>query len=837
MLKAWLLPVPASAQLQQQQQQPERLAESLLPVSADVGALAAALLPGRHGCRQQRAALVAVGDGGRGLTLLLLLLPPQLRLGAPSCSAASSPEEQGDAAEAAAQAGSGGGGGGGGAAQLLPLAATRRASDSTAVRAVQLQLPGSSGLAEDDAAEPAELARLLAEAEVLAAGGDGVLRCLRLSAAAVAAAVAAATGAPQPSAAAGGGSAAGGAAAAAAVPPLLCSFSRRCDAVMQVEGVAGSLAGGSGDGSSSSSGGREGSTVVYGFHSDRFVVWDVGAEAEVARVSPSLAGSAPAAARFCTVVVTKPACCASSRPHCIHSRAQLSCRSAADVLCRPVGPPSRLAQVACGGWRRPSAADVAGADDLALCFVRDDRLWLYRRQPGDAHGTAPHAPPPRCLHPPHHGLEQECLRLVALPAAAAALPALCCITGGDDGLLRQQLLEVPRAGLSAAHAGSDGLHDVADNCGGGSGGGSGGGVGAFAAGAPVGEAPQGTAVKALALLPLPACSGGAGSAGQPRREWLLVAAGAKQSLVAFRLRQPRRQGAAAGASWWLQPLAAEELAVNGPGGGARRRPPNGVRIRRRSFRLSAAVLLNIAASFQATSRHVLQFSNADILWLWGQGVPPQAALVLMLPPPPCRARSWRASSGTSPSAPSSGGTAASPTAAPPPSASLRRRPPPTAAWRCCALVWRSAGGRWAAERAWRSGGAPRRCTTTFPQCCALHTAACTPLRASSKRATAAAAAAGASRATSSAAAAPTVLPQPGTSPPPPQQQQQQACARRQRRALAAGGRRRRRCPRCWRCRGCTSLASTAWPPPLPVSALCCFKEFFEFGQGACQRLQ
>ena len=35
-------------------------------------------------------------------------------------------------------------------------------------------------------------------------------------------------------------------------------------------------------------------------------------------------------------------------------------------------------QVPCGGWRRPSAADVASGDDLAFCYLRDGCLWLYR---------------------------------------------------------------------------------------------------------------------------------------------------------------------------------------------------------------------------------------------------------------------------------------------------------------------------------------------------------------------------------------------------------------------------------------------------------------------------
>ena len=35
-------------------------------------------------------------------------------------------------------------------------------------------------------------------------------------------------------------------------------------------------------------------------------------------------------------------------------------------------------QVLCGGWRRPCAAEVAAADDLAFCVLHDGRLWLYR---------------------------------------------------------------------------------------------------------------------------------------------------------------------------------------------------------------------------------------------------------------------------------------------------------------------------------------------------------------------------------------------------------------------------------------------------------------------------
>ena len=133
--------------------------------------------------------------------------------------------------------------------------------------------------------------------------------------------------------------------------------------------------------------------------------------------------------------------------------------------------------------------------------------------------------PPRWLHPPHHGKEQSCLRLVALPGSGGDGPgtgpgrqpaAVCCITGADDALLRQQLLELPP---DARHSGGPG------------------GGGAFSAAAMLAEQTQGTAVKALALLPLHA----AGQQAHAQHEWLLVSAGAKQSLIACRLRPQRQQ--------------------------------------------------------------------------------------------------------------------------------------------------------------------------------------------------------------------------------------------------------------------------------------------------------
>ena len=143
--------------------------------------------------------------------------------------------------------------------------------------------------------------------------------------------------------------------------------------------------------------------------------------------------------------------------------------------------------------------------------------------PGRRRRPSEHTPP-RWLHPPHHGKEQSCLRLLALPGSEDASgtgtgrqsAAVCCVTGGDDALLRQQLLQLSPP---ATHS-----------CGGGSG-------GAFSAAALLAEQTQGTAVKALALLPLHPYGQ------RQQQEWLLVSAGAKQSLIACRLRpQQQHQG-------------------------------------------------------------------------------------------------------------------------------------------------------------------------------------------------------------------------------------------------------------------------------------------------------
>ena len=175
-------------------------------------------------------------------------------------------------------------------------------------------------------------------------------------------------------------------------------------------------------------------------------------------------------------------------------------------------------------------------------------------------------------------MEQECIRLLHLPGcgsgeaggdvAGPAAVAVCCLTGGTDGLLRQQLLALPgdaEGGLS--------------------------GDGAFDTAAHLAEAVQGTAVKSLALLPLPSSSGDGASGSRASEQWLLLAAGAKQALMACRLRRPvarrsleRREGQGQQQQQQrrrrlrhlLLPLGCEELAVKELAAGPRRKPITGV---------------------------------------------------------------------------------------------------------------------------------------------------------------------------------------------------------------------------------------------------------------------
>lgn len=187
-----------------------------------------------------------------------------------------------------------------------------------------------------------------------------------------------------------------------------------------------------------------------------------------------------------------------------------------------------------------------------------------------AHGLCPRrrrpdrGAPARVLLPPLHGKEQECLRLLELPGSCpqSGPAALCCTTGGEDSLLRQQLLPLP----PASSAGSESTPP-----------------GAFAHSALLAEHAQGTAVKALALLRLPGQGSGAAS-DAAAAEWLLLSAGARQVLMAHRLRQAPAsawEGAGVDGSQWrpppLLPLLCDELAVKEPPVQPRR-PKPGVRL-------------------------------------------------------------------------------------------------------------------------------------------------------------------------------------------------------------------------------------------------------------------
>ncbi|KAL4446854.1 hypothetical protein ABPG77_008098 [Micractinium sp. CCAP 211/92] len=466
-------------QQQQQQQQPQageqlgagqqpfRLAEALLPFASPATCLAAALLP-LQVADGWRAALLAAGDTQGGVAALLLLLPPAVLA------------DLGPAAAAAGKRPAG---------RLLVLAAARRVHELTPVRTIQVAVPTAAERAEGGTDAGAQLARQLAEAEVLTAGGDNIVRTLRLPAAGIRAAVSAAlapapTEPPAAAAADGPAPGTGDTPGACVAPPprLLGTGQRHCEAVTHIDGLVRSPGGGGGQGSG---------LLVFGHFSTHFSVWDDAAEAEVARV---------------------PA----------------------------------------GGWRRPCTADVAAGDDLAVCYLRDRRLWLHRRRP------SPDAAP-RALLPPLHGKEQECLRLLGLPGNCHARPAaLCCITGGEDCLLRQQLLPLHPARAMGSTATP---------------------AGAFACSALLAEHAQGTAVKTLALLPMPGRGSGT-ACGCSTAEWLLLSAGARQVLMACRLRQDPshagQPGVADGQHRQAQPLLpllCDELAVKEPPALPRRPKP------------------------------------------------------------------------------------------------------------------------------------------------------------------------------------------------------------------------------------------------------------------------
>ena len=369
LLTAWLLPPLSSAGAAE----PLRLAEVQLPFAGYANAVSAVLLPPLQPGHPAAAAVVAVGDSTGSVTVLLLTLPSGLQQ-QPVQASSSTAAPNGTATAPAHQAALPGSGGSG--ARLVQLAAARRVHAGTPVRALQLRLPVLG--------TQAGLHQQLAAAEVVTAGGDGAVHTLRLPVAAVAAALgalaadtsaaeqalsllhlrengrqAAANDGPAAAPAAPPPAAEGERAAAeqCALPRLLAAASRRYEAVTHIEGILPAPAGAS-DSSSSDSGGGSSScssagSVVYGFHASHFAVRDEAADAEVAQVGKGswwlLLQAALRQHSPCQIVASK------------------AFRS--DLL--------RL-QVPCGGWRRPSAADVAAADDLAFCVLHDGRLWLYR---------------------------------------------------------------------------------------------------------------------------------------------------------------------------------------------------------------------------------------------------------------------------------------------------------------------------------------------------------------------------------------------------------------------------------------------------------------------------
>lgn len=275
---------PPAGREQDAEQQPVRLAEALLPFGSPATCLAAAALP-RRLLDGRPAAVVAAGDSHGGVTVLLLLLPP-------AAPAGEEPSEPGAGLATCGRP----------AGRLLVLAAARRVHELTPVRLVQVApLRGAAARAgaADDAG--AELARSLAEAEVLTAGGDNIVRAMRLPWEAIQAAVAAGLAPAAASSEAatvvdgvlpsGGGSACASGGAAQRPPPRLLGVRQRhFEAVTHIDGVVRGHGPGGEPGSRSAVGSGP---LVFGHFSTHFSVWDAAAEAEVARVRCARMARAP----------------------------------------------------------------------------------------------------------------------------------------------------------------------------------------------------------------------------------------------------------------------------------------------------------------------------------------------------------------------------------------------------------------------------------------------------------------------------------------------------------------------------------------------------------------
>lgn len=477
---------------------PLRLAEAQSPCRDRLMALDCVALPpsARPTSVAEQLLLVVAGDTQGSVVAWLLHLPADA--GIPSAAAGGG----------AARPGSG--------ASLRLLAATKRVHEVTPVRwlcirplvraaivasaAVRAAAADSTiGAAQvgDGGSEPAVLPAGAADADICSAGGDGSICRLRLVERGPPMRVP-----PQQQLQA---------AQPVASPAALIVVGREllpCITMVDGDGHfpgpgVGSVSGGgssssSPEGGSSLRGSDGDERVVWGFQASELVAWSATHDAEIARVWRPSRDSTLCRAAAC-----------SSRP----------CLLAG--MMRP--SPLPVAQVPCGGWRRPAAAAVAGGDVLTFAYQQDAEIRVHRRRRlvsnsrstesssgGDSgSGQVPAAAgdlPPRGLHAAHHGLETDCVCLLPTPTGGSGTPAL--LTAGEEGSVR--LLLPPDGGTTGSAC-----------------------AGVFGGSALLGQHAAGTVVKALALAPLDPL------------HWLLVSAGARQVLMAWRLRwqPPPRAGA------------------------------------------------------------------------------------------------------------------------------------------------------------------------------------------------------------------------------------------------------------------------------------------------------
>ncbi|GAB4818244.1 hypothetical protein N2152v2_005290 [Parachlorella kessleri] len=217
-----------------------------------------------------------------------------------------------------------------------------------------------------------------------------------------------------------------------------------------------------------------------------------------------------------------------------------------------------VARVPCGGWRRPSAVCVEGADSLTFCYLKDGSVHVYRRRLPAREGGP--APPPRSLHSPHHAKEQHVIKL--LPSWGSSSSSQ----------------EMTGAGLEGRQGGGHAQGSA--------------GGGAFVATGWLGDQPLGSSIKALAVVP------------EEPGTWLALSGGARELLLAWRLH------------WAEGQLAWEWVNTRPPRGGFRPRSrPKGDYSHETDLRIMAlsAFLLaarSCAAACQSTATPGAEPSNA-----------------------------------------------------------------------------------------------------------------------------------------------------------------------------------------------------------------------------------